>query len=145
MQQIKGGCHCGNIQYEFVWPLDAAEIPVRACGCSFCLKHRGTYTSHREAELKAVIVDPGLTTKYTFGTKTADFYLCTRCGVLLFAVSRIDEKDYAVVNVNTFEGIDSARFVTRVTNFDGENLDGRLDRRKKTWTPTVEVGIAAPQ
>lgn len=142
MQQIKGGCHCGNIQYEFVWPLDDAEIPVRACGCSFCLKHSGTYTSHPEAELKAVMADPALVTKYTFGTKTADFYVCVRCGVLLFAVSRIDGNDYAVVNVHTFEGIDSARLVSRTTNFDGESLDGRLGRRKKTWTPTVEVRVA---
>ena len=142
MQQITGGCHCGNMQYEFVWPLDDAEIPVRACSCSFCLKHSGTYTSHPEAKLTAVIADPALVKKYTFGTKTADFYVCVCCGVLLFAVSRIDENDYAVVNVYTFEGIDSARLVSRATNFDGESLEGRLERRKKTWTPTVGVSVA---
>ena len=142
MQQITGGCHCGNMQYEFVWPLDDAEIPVRACSCRFCLKHSGTYTSHPEAKLTAVIADPARVKKYTFGTKTADFYVCVCCGVLLFAVSRIDENDYAVVNVHTFEGIDSARLVSRATNFDGESLEGRLERRKKTWTPTVGVSVA---
>jgi hypothetical protein len=88
------------------------------------------------------MTDPALVTKYTFGTKTADFYVCVRCGVLLFAVSRIDENDYAVVNVHTFEGIEPARLVSRTTNFDGESLEGRLGRRKKTWTPTVGVSVA---
>jgi hypothetical protein len=142
MQQIMGGCHCGNIQYEFVWPLDEAHIPVRACSCSFCVKHGGTYTSHPEAELKAVMTDPAQVMKYTFGTKTADFYVCSRCGVLLFAVSRIDNCDYAVVNVHTFEGIDPAQLISRVTNFDGESVERRLERRKKTWTPAVKVSVA---
>ncbi len=145
MQQITGGCHCGNIQYEFAWPLDEAQIPVRACRCSFCVKHGGTYTSHPEAELRAVVTDPALVTQYTFGTKTADFYVCSRCGVLLFAVSRIDNRDYAVVNVHTFEGIDPAQLVSRATNFDGESLEGRLDRRKRTWTPRVQLRTADAQ
>ncbi len=131
MQRIKGGCHCGNIRYEFLWPLDELEIPVRACSCSFCLKHAGTYTSHPEAELNATIVNETLVPKYRFGHETADFYVCSRCGVVTFVVSRIDKRDYAVVNVHTFENIDRAHFISRTTNFDRETLESRLDRRKQ--------------
>ncbi len=139
MQRIEGGCHCGTIRYEFLWPLDAAEIPVRACSCSFCMKHQGTYTSHPQAELHATITDTARVPTYRFGHETADFYVCARCGVLTFAVSRIAECDYAVVNVHTFEHIDPANFTTHVTNFDGETLDSRLARRQRTWTPTVRI------
>ena len=139
MKHITGGCHCRNIRYEFVWPLDEPEIPVRACSCSFCMKHRGTYTSHPEAELKATIADATLVSYYQFGTKTADFYICSWCGVVPFVVSHLDDSDHAVVNVHTFENVDPATLVPRTTNFDGETLDGRLERRKKTWTPNVSI------
>jgi hypothetical protein len=46
-------------------------------------------------------------------------------------VSRIDKRDYAVVNVHTFENIDRAHFISRTTNFDRETLESRLDRRKQ--------------
>ena len=139
MRRIEGGCHCGNIRYEFLWPLNEPEIPVRACSCSFCLKHAGTYTSHPEAELNATIVNEPLVPKYRFGHETADFYICSRCGVVTFVVSRIDERDYAVVNVHTFENIDPTNFISRTTNFDGETMESRLDRRKQNWTPVVRI------
>ena len=150
MQRIEGGCHCGTIRYEFLWPLDAAEIPVRACSCSFCLKHRGTYTSHPQAELHATLTNTARVPTYRFGHETADFYVCARCGVLTFAVSRIagrgegargklPQRKSAVVNVHTFERIDPANFTARVTNFDGETPESRLARRQRTWTPTVRI------
>ncbi len=139
MQRIEGGCHCGTIRYEFLWPPDEAEILVRACSCSFCMKHQGTYTSHPQAELHATITDTKRVPAYRFGHETADFYVCSRCGVLTFAVSRIAERDYAVVNVHTFEHIDPADFTTCITNFDGETPDIRLARRERTWTPTVWI------
>ncbi len=139
MQRIEGGCHCGTIRYEFLWPLDAAEIPVRACSCSFCMKHRGTYTSHPQAELHATLTNTARVPTYRFGHETADFYICARCGVLTFAVSRIAERDYAVINVHTFEHIDPANFTIRVTNFDEEAPESRLARRQRTWTPTVRI------
>ncbi len=139
MQRIEGGCHCGTIRYEFLWPLDEAEIPARACSCRFCRKHCGTYTSHPQAELNATIMNKTLVPTYHFGHETADFYVCSYCGVITFSVSRIEDRDYAVVNVHTFENIDPANFTTRVTNFDEETPESRLDRRKRTWTPTVRI------
>ncbi len=81
--RIEGKCHCGNITYVLHWPGAGTKIPVRACSCSFSTKHGGTYTSHRDAELAAVVHDEALVSQYRFGTKTAEFYLCSRCGVLI--------------------------------------------------------------
>ncbi|MFV2073989.1 MAG: GFA family protein [Thermoanaerobaculales bacterium] len=140
MRVIKGACHCGSIRYEFTWPLAGSEIPVRACSCDFCTKHRGTYTSHPDAALDAVIADEALVSRYTFATGTADFYVCRRCGVVPFATSRIDDRLFAVVNVNTFDATDPVCFTSEVADFDGESAESRLARRKRTWIGRVTVG-----
>ena len=136
---IKGQCHCGNIAYELHWPEAGTTIPTRACGCSFCVKHGGNYTSHSDARLAAVVHDRGLLSKYRFGTETAEFYLCQRCGVVPFITSEIDGRLYAVVSVNSFEGIDPARFSTAAADFDGETTESRLERRKSKWIPSVTI------
>jgi hypothetical protein len=109
--RIEGKCHCGNITYALDWPGDGTEIAVRACGCTFCTKHGGVWTSHRDAELVAVVRDESLLSKYRFGTETADFYVCSRCGVAPLVTSTIGDRVYAVVNVNTFEGINPSSLV----------------------------------
>ncbi len=137
--RIDGKCHCGNIAFVLQWPGDGDTIPVRACSCTFCVKHGGAYTSHREAELVAAVHDQALVSRYRFGTETAEFYLCSRCGVVPFVTSEIAGNLYAVVNVNSFEGIDPARFSRAVTDFDGETTASRLDRRKQNWIPSVTI------
>ena len=137
--RIEGKCHCGNITYVLRWPGAGTDIPVRACGCTFCTKHGGVYTSHRDAELAAVVLDAGLVSRYRFGTGTAEFYLCSRCGVVPFVTSAIEDNLYAVVNVNSFEGIDPACFSRAVTDFDGETTESRLGRRKRNWIPSVSI------
>ena len=137
--RLKGRCHCGNIDYTLEWPAAQRSIPVRACGCTFCTKHGGRWTSHREARLTARLEDTALVSQYRFGTKTADFYVCARCGAVPFVTSTIEGTLYAVVNVNSFEGVDRALPVESSTNFDGEGTGERLDRRKRNWIPDVTI------
>ena len=80
---IRGGCHCGNIAFELGWEPDPVEIPARACDCSFCVKHGGVWTSHPEASLKMIVAEPSQVSKYSFGTRTALFHVCSRCGKAL--------------------------------------------------------------
>src|SRR5437763_340431 len=54
---INGRCHCGNIAFELEWEGDTAEIPARACGCSFCVKHGGVWTSNPNSRLAVAIRD----------------------------------------------------------------------------------------
>ena len=72
---IKGGCHCGNIAFNLRWADDAAGIPARACGCSFCIKHGGVWTSNPQAALAVVVADAAHVSRYTFGTRTATFHV----------------------------------------------------------------------
>lgn len=143
--EIEGRCHCGNIHYRLHWPGNGGEIPVRACGCTFCSKHAGAWTSHRGSELVATIRDESIISKYRFGTETADFYVCSCCGAVPFVVSVIEDRLYAVVNVNTFERADSYSFVKVSTNFDGEDAGGRLERRKRNWIRAVRITTSGAQ
>ena len=87
------------------------------------------------------ISDASLIRKYVFGTGTAEFYVCARCGVLTFAASRIDGREYAVVNVNTFEDAADVTLISRATDFEGETVAQRLARRKRTWIPNVVIRV----
>jgi hypothetical protein len=140
--RIEGGCHCGNIRYALDWPGDAGTIGVRVCGCSFCVKHGGSWTSHRDAVLAVTVSEAARVSKYRFGTGTADFCVCATCGAAPFVTCAVDGGLYAVVNVNTMEGIDRAALARTSTNFDGEGEGERLERRKRNWIPHVTVAGA---
>jgi len=134
---IPGRCHCGNISFSLLWEPDPPQIPARACGCSFCVKHGGVWTSNPRGSLKVTVQDPAAVSRYAFGTKTAEFHVCSRCGVVPVVTSRIDGRLYAVVSVNAFEGIEPERLQRSPANFDGEGTDSRLERRKRNWIPDV--------
>jgi hypothetical protein len=137
--RIEGACHCRNIRFVLLWPGSGSDILIRTCGCTFCRKRAGSWTSHRNAELVAEIADPAAVSKYRFGTKTADFYVCSVCGLVPFVLSDIGDRQYAVVNVNVFEDFDVSALPGSSTNFDGEDICSRLERRKRNWIPNVQV------
>jgi len=136
---LAGRCHCGKLEFTLAWP-EATAIPARACGCSFCRKHGGLWTSHPQAALTVRIGDRACVAEYEFGTKTAQFLVCRDCGVALVAVSRIEGRLYAVVSVRALEGVDPATVQAAVgTDFEGETTADRLARRARNWIGTVEI------
>ena len=136
-REIQASCHCGNIRFVLEWPGPVKEIPVRNCGCTFCQKHGGSWTSHPDAKLSVTIDDASLVSKYNFGTKTADFYVCATCGAVPLVLSEIDGGQYAVVNVNTFKDIGDLELSASSTDFEGEDTGSRLERRKRNWIADV--------
>ena len=135
--QMHGKCHCGNIALALEWDGDVHAIPARACGCSFCVKHGGVWTSHPRAALTVTIGNAALVSEYAFGTRTATFHVCRGCGVVPVVTSTIDARTYAVVNVNTLENIDPARLQRAATSFEGEDTGSRLARRQRNWIGDV--------
>lgn len=134
---IHGQCHCGNIAFDFRWEPDPVNIPARACSCSFCTRHAAVWTSHPDGDLKISVGDSSLLTRYAFGTRTAEFHICARCGVVPLVTSCIDGKIYAVVNVNSFEGVDPALLRHASASLDAEGEGERLARRKRHWIASV--------
>jgi hypothetical protein len=137
VMRIDGGCHCGNIGFVLDWPDDTHEIPARACGCSFCLKHGGVWTSHPRASLEVRVADTDAVSRYAFGTRTATFHVCARCGGVPVVTCEIDGRRYAVANVNAMEGVDASRLARAGANFDGEDVETRLARRARNWIADV--------
>ena len=135
--RIEGSCHCGNIAYELAWEPDPAEIPARACGCTFCVKHGGVWTSNPKGVLEVRVARPEDVSEYAFGTKTAVFHVCTKCGVVPVVTSEIDGHLYAVVSVNAFDNVDASLIRRSPASFDGEGVESRLERRKRNWIGTV--------
>ena len=140
VRHIHGSCHCGNIRFVFHRPGGGDPIAVRACGCSFCLKHRGVWTSHPEGPVQLSLDDPALVHRYRFGAETADFHICGNCGVAPIVTSDIDGAAYAVVNVNCFDDVNRSELVESASDFDGETTDDRLARRQRNWSPLVMTG-----
>jgi hypothetical protein len=136
---LSGKCHCGNIALELEWEGDPPRIPARACGCSFCVKHGGVWTSNPKARLAIAIRERSLVSKYAFGTQTATFHVCVRCGVVAFVTAQIDGRVYAVVNVNTLENVEPAWLERAAASFEGEDLESRLARRKRNWISEVRI------
>jgi len=136
---IDGKCHCGNISFQLEWEGDPPEIPARACSCSFCVKHGGVWTSNPKSRLDVAIRDVLLVSEYAFGTRTATFHVCSRCGAVPLVTSEIANHLYAVVNVNVLENVDPSWLRRAAATFDGEDIESRLARRKRNWIGDVRM------
>ena len=135
---IRGSCHCRNISFVLDWQPDPVEIPARACTCSFCRKHGGVWTSSPSASLEVHVQASSSVSEYAFGTSTADFHVCSRCGVVPVVTSRIEGRLYAVVSVNAFENVEPSLLKATPVSFEEETEASRLARRKRGWIGNVD-------
>lgn len=133
-----GNCHCGNIHFTFSSEKNENEFTPRTCSCSFCRHHGGSYISDPAGKVELNFKNKDKVSFYQFGHKTAKFVICKNCGSLMMAISTIEERDYAVINIRSmldheFSGKDTS------TNFDGETIMGRLERRAENWIGHVVI------
>ena len=135
---LAGACHCRDIHYELEWPQEGAVIPARRCTCSYCMRFNGTWTSHPEARLVIRLRHAAGHGGYRFGTATADFLFCGRCGITIAALCETDGTLRAVVNVNTLDR-DDIVFEHSDSNFDSESKEQRLNRRQARWIAHVQI------
>jgi hypothetical protein len=135
---VTGSCHCGNISFVLDWLPEPTEIPARACGCSFCVKHGGVWTSCRTGSLAVRLRNPERVSAYAFGTKTAEFHVCLNCGIVPVVTSTIEQTVYAVVSVNAFDNVKPELLRRGTVSFDGEGTGDRLARRQRNWIGRVK-------
>ena len=135
--QLTGQCHCGNIAYTLHWEPNPIQIPARACDCTFCTKHGAVWTSKPDGALHVTVRDPAAVKRYAFGTRTADFHICTECGVVPLSTCTVDGRDYAVVNVNTLDNLDTSLLDHRAASFSEEDVASKLARRQANWIANV--------
>jgi len=140
---IHGACHCGNVTFELSWEPDPTEIPARACDCTFCTKHGGVWTSNPQGRLEVAIRDPSRVSRYSFGTRTAEFHVCSACGIVPVVTSELDGRLHAVVSVNAFDNVPASLLRRSPASFGGEDVASRLGRRERNWIPDVRF-VEAP-
>lgn len=104
---------------------------------------RGLHVASTSETLNVRIADVDQLERYRFGTGTADFLICRRCGAVPVVASVIDDVCYAVVNVNTLENTDRVEFYHSSTDFEGEAKGDRLARRQRNWIPEVAIDATA--
>ena len=136
---ISGQCRCGNISFNLEWLPDPSRIPAWACACSFCQAHRGVWTSSPSAKLQVQINNLTQLTQHTFGTRTADFLICKQCEDIPLVTSEIDGRLYAVVNVHALHGVPPTLFKHLQSDFDGEGVEERINRRRQHWISNVTI------
>ena len=138
MTDLAGHCHCGAIRVDLETPRAAADLPLRACECSFCRRHGAMTTGDPDGHLH-IEAAPGSANRYRFGHGLSDFLICAECGVYVAATQETDAGLIAVLNVR---GVDLPGFEGREAQpmtYDGETAGERLARRKARWTPAVFV------
>jgi hypothetical protein len=137
LSEHQGGCHCGNLRLTLRLTQPPEETRLRACGCSFCRANATRTTSDPHGSVDIWAKDWSLVEPYRFGTGTADFLICKRCGIYIGAVCETGAGTRAVINMNSLE--DRALFTNppNPTDHDGETQENRIARRTANWTPTV--------
>jgi hypothetical protein len=128
-----GGCHCGAVRIEF---RSAKSLAPRACGCSFCRRIGGRWVSDVEGQAMIDWDHDREPTIYRFGTGTADFVICSRCGVVVAAVDESEDGRICVLNLNAFDD-PHADIAAIAMDFEDESIEQRSARRRRVWTPAT--------
>ena len=87
-RQINGSCHCGNIHFTLDWPA-SGTIPVRACGCDHCKKHRGVWTSHPNGRFRSRL-PINTRPRNTNLERKRRISMCKTCGIVPIVTCVID-------------------------------------------------------
>ncbi|HTQ13062.1 MAG TPA: hypothetical protein VMH86_04230 [Rhizomicrobium sp.] len=141
--RFEGGCHCGNLAYVFEATAPLATLGLRACMCGFCRAHGARNTSDPGGAMRIAVKDEGKLRRYRFGLRTADFLVCTECGVYIGALLSEGGESWFTVNANTFADRPAPDFPLAPHDFGGENTQSRVARRTARWTPVVQFSCEA--
>jgi hypothetical protein len=79
--------------------------------------------------------DWALVEPYRFGSRTADYLVCRRCGVYVVAVCETPAGTRAVVNTNALTERAAFTRAPSAMDYDGETVAARLARRAVNWMP----------
>jgi len=133
-----GSCHCGAIGFTLRTSVEPANWSIRACQCSFCRAHDALSTSDPAGEISFTVSNPVMLQKYRFGLRTADFLLCSECGVYIGAVIETASGAFGIVNVHALDETPGNLAATAPISYDAEDTGGRVSRREERWTPVAE-------
>lgn len=132
-----GGCHCGNVRLGFSTGLDPSQVEVRACQCSFCVKHGSRAVADPAGRLTISVKDRTQLRTYRFGLRTADYLICRECGVYVAAIAGDDDDARAIVIINALDDRERFNQEPVSVDFDAESREQRQARRRARWMPVL--------
>lgn len=135
MTILRGACHCGQIEVDFETAIPLDELPLRACGCSFCRRHGTKAVADPNGHL-TISAPPNGLNRYRFGLRTADYLICRTCGAYIAAVISGYGEERATLNVTATAIAELADRRAEPVDYDREGIERRRARRLTSWTPS---------
>lgn len=135
LRSFTGSCHCGAIGLVFLTALPVAQWSVRACQCRFCRAHGAVTTSDPTGRLMFRVDQRESLQQYRFGLKTADFLVCSGCGVYVGAQIETPRGAFGIINTLTLMPRPTELPAAAPADYDSEGSSERLRRREQRWTP----------
>ena len=137
-KKYRACCPCTNINFLFTTSLPSTEWRVRTCDCSFCSNRTGhIHCADPNGEVSFEFQNSAKVRWHRHGTNTAIFIECSSCRAYLGAISLVGESRIAVLNIQYL--VHRVRLAkSYIVPWHSENIEERLARRLKTWTPVVD-------
>lgn len=73
--------------------------------------------------------------RYRFGLKTADFLVCSGCGVYVGAQIETPRGAFGIINTLAMTPRPAGLVAAVPADYDSEGSSERLSRREQRWTP----------
>ena len=140
---FRGQCHCGAIGVALMSDRPPAGQALGACQCSFCRKHNARTFSDPSAHVTLTAADPEHLQRYTFGLRTSEQIICRRCGVYVAMTLTEGDRVWSVINIDALEDRMLFTRAPEARDYNAEDRETRIARRKDRWCPTTLVGRPA--
>ena len=131
----EGSCHCGAIGFRYHAAQPPGSWSVRACQCTFCRAHHALSTSDPMARIEFTATSPSLLNKYRFARRTADFLVCSQCGVYIGAMIETARGRFGIINVNALNPVPVGVAAPVAMEYGAESPKQRIARREQRWSP----------
>ena len=102
----KAACHCGAIELEIEFRDGLKNI--RRCDCSLCSRKGYVMASVPTTQLRVVKGEDSLSL-YQWGTRVAEHYFCSKCGIHTHHRRRSNPSEYGV-NIACVEGVSALSY-----------------------------------
>jgi len=132
-----GGCHCGNIKVRLRLSMPPQDSLLRACACAFCRAHGTRTVADRDGTFEIEAADWSLVERYRFGLRTADYFICRRCGVYVGAVCDTSKGQRAIANINCLTDRSAFTQTPATPDYDCETTEARVERHAAKWMPAM--------
>jgi hypothetical protein len=135
--RLNGSCHCNRLRVAFSTSLDPTGFTPRECDCSFCQKHGAAYISDPAGRL-SISFSRGALQRYRQGSSTAEFLICSQCGVLVAVTFEHNSRIYGAVNIGCLDG-HTGLGISVPASLQLLGPDEKVSRWLKLWVPDVEL------